>query len=139
MTERANIGNFSANESFLNSPGDEDCDVDGEMDNQEIDLSSRSVPSFSPRPLVRKRNLSQNGGSSMMSEILELYKVQMLEDRGRREEQRAQRVMQKEEERKEREDRREEEKRRLEIESKRQDNLMQMMMVLLTKNANNEQ
>ncbi len=39
----SDIGKFSANESFLNSPGDEDCDADGEIDNEEIDLSSGSV------------------------------------------------------------------------------------------------
>ncbi len=64
----SDIGNFSANKSVLKSPGDEDCDVDGDIDNQEIDLSSGSVPFFSLGPQVRKRNLSQNGGSGMMSE-----------------------------------------------------------------------
>ncbi|PXF45932.1 hypothetical protein BWQ96_04293 [Gracilariopsis chorda] len=117
----------------------------------EVPETARTPPSKSitPRPLVLKRNTRANAGKresqSTEQDLIELYRMNMLHEQSRRDDEYRMRMIQREEHRERREEerrerekerhveklRREEERERAEEDGRRQKNFMRMMMLAM--------
>eukprot|EP00178_Gracilaria_changii_P005799 TRINITY_DN1981_c0_g1_i1.p1 TRINITY_DN1981_c0_g1~~TRINITY_DN1981_c0_g1_i1.p1 ORF type:complete len:237 (+),score=42.34 TRINITY_DN1981_c0_g1_i1:1457-2167(+) len=144
------------NRSYRNPDIDEDAEVQRQEGShggttEIVDLGPSPSRSITPRPLVQKRNqcrsASRKEGEGQEQYLMEMYRLNMLQEQSRREDEYRLRMLQREEDRERREEercerkierqeekkRRESDRERAEEDARRQNQFMQMMMMALFK------